>query len=280
MNVMVKYISNAAVSIRNFFNKVRSVLEELTHRSLSTKQNQLGVDETRLYKRCERFSIFYFPVLLFFLYAFSIKQTGQTGDCPVAIDLNGNGRIDITGFTTTQDKLYTLFATGHFVEFDVWGDGGMQRIDWIKGNTDALIVEWDRENPKTTITGRELMGPIRIYEDGRDEWFADGYAKMASFDTDGNGQLSGDELSTLALWIDDGDAILENGEIESFESRDIVSVSVQSNRVRSYYGFSALQSEAITREGSILTEDIWFLNEEAIQPHDLYMAKILSFLGI
>lgn len=248
--------------------------------AMKIDKNPLGPDEIRLYRRCERFSLFYFPILLFFLYAFSIKQTGQTGDCPVAIDLNGNGRIDITGFTPTQEKLYTLFATGRFVEFDVWGDGGKQRIDWIAGGTDALIVEWDNEQPKSTITGLDLMGPIRVYEDGRDEMFADGYAKMASFDTNGDGELAGEEFKELALWVDDGDASLEDGEIRSFEDEKITSISVSRERVSSYYGFDALQSHATTTGGQVLTEDVWFLNEGAIPEHDLKIARALSFFGI
>lgn len=245
----------------------------------SAKITAIGEDEAKIYRKCRWFSLLHFPLLLFALYIFSIKQTGQLGDCPVVVDLNRNGRIDITGYTSTQDKLYTLFATGRFVEFDVWGDGHKQRIDWIKGNTDAFIIEWDPQAPKESITGLDLMGPTRVYGDGRTEYFSDGYAKMRSFDDDGDGVLTGRELSKLALWIDDGDAILRADEIKSFEDAGITSISVAGIRVQSYYGFNALQSEATTAQGALLTEDIWFLNEASIQPHDLIIAKFLSFFG-
>jgi hypothetical protein len=234
-----------------------------------------------IYGQCARFSLYYFPVLLVFLYIFSIKQTGATGDCPVAIDLNKNGKIDITGFTATQDKLYTLFSTGRFVQFDAFGSGEKMNIDWIKPNTDGLIIEWDPKRPKSNLTGLDLMGPRRVYEDGRDESFENGYQKMATFDTNGDGELSGAELEKLAVWVDNGNAKLDDGEIHSFKELKIASVGVQPSNVIADYGFYATRSIAQTENDDyLLTEDVWFLNEQTIQPGDLILARSMASVGL
>ncbi|MBT9373364.1 hypothetical protein [Rhizobium sp. CSW-27] len=216
---------------------------------------------------------------------FSIKQTNTLGDCPIAIDLNGNERIDITGLTATQNKLYSLFSTGNFVRFDVFGDGTMQEIDWITSNTDGLIVEWDAQNPKTTLTGRDLMGFVREFprtaeEDATEETYRNGYEKLASFDEDHDGEVSGEELKKLAVWIDNGNAQLEPGEILSFDQLGITSLHTSFDKEEGYYGFEALRGYARKGENIyVLTEDIWFLNKAAIPNLDLQVANAFKKLG-
>lgn len=234
----------------------------------------------RLYKRCEKFSFFYFPALLIALYLFSIKQTGVQGDCPVVIDLNGNGQIDITGFTATQDKLYTLFSTGRFVDFDVWGTGEKDKIDWIKGGTDGIIVEWDPANPKREITGLDLMGVRRIGDDGSDMDFENGFDKMRSFDNNTDGELTGEELAKLAIWVDNGNAILEDGEIFSFSAKNITSLSVNANTQTSFYGFDALRAYASGPRANYMMEDVWFLNARTVPEVDRQIAGALTYTGL
>lgn len=130
-----------------------------------------------------------FPALSFCLYVGSVKQTNAGGDCPVAIDLNGNGRIDVTGHTPTAEKLYTISSIRNFVSFDVDGDGNPEKIDWIKANTDGLIVEWNPAQPKAHLTGLDLMGLDRVYADGSTVTFKNGFEKLASFDANLDGKI-------------------------------------------------------------------------------------------
>lgn len=271
-------------SVWSNFQQVRYAISEqmsaVALRLLKLNPPPSGEDELRLYKRCEKFSFVYFPLLLVVLYVFSIKQTNFQGDCPVVIDLNRNGQIDITGFTATQDKLYTLFSTGRFVDFDVWGSGDKAKIDWIKGGTDGIIVEWDANNPKKEFTGLDLMGVRRIGDDGSDIDFDNGFEKMKSFDTNADGELAGEEVAKLAIWVDNGNAILEDGEIFSFAAKNITSLSVNAETETSFYGFDALRSRASGPGLSFMMEDVWFLNADVVPAVDRQIAGVLTYTGL
>lgn len=254
--------------LKKFVPKARNFFRSRTEKS----------EQEKIVSKCSFMSFVAFPLLVSSLYVLSIKQTGANGDCPVAIDLNGNGRIDITGHTPTRDKLYTLFSARHFVEFDVFGDGELQKIDWIKANTDGLIVEWDLDNPKSSIMGLDLMGLERIFPDGTIEQYDTGYQKLASYDTNRNGSIDELDDANLAVWIDDGDAVLQDGEIFSFQQLDIKAINVIGFVQAGAYGFEAYTSVAHKNDGSILyTEDIWFLNRRDVEETDQRVASVLAF---
>jgi predicted RNA-binding protein len=71
--------------------------------------------------------------------------------------------------------------------------------------------------------------------------------------------ISGEELEGLGLWVDDGDAVLEDGEMLTAEEAGIASISTDMKIVLDDDGKQLMQSSATTIDGEeILTEDVWF----------------------
>ena len=89
--------------------------------------------------------------------------------------------------------------------------------------------------------------------------FDNGYEKLSLLDADGDGQIAGSEADSLGLWIDDGDAILEFGELKTLEAFEIVSLSTEMQL--DYEG--RMRSSAEKSDGSrIMTEDVWFAGKK------------------
>ena len=166
---------------------------------------------------------------------------------PVALDLNGNGKIDVTGSSTAKDKVSGNI--GRTVQFDINADGKKDTIEWMAGNGDGLVVDTTKIGADGQIDGSALMGD----QGGK---FNDGYAKMATHDTNGDGQLTGAELDSIGVWVDDGDAKLEAGELKSASDAGITQLSTQRNDVVNNRGETLMQSTA--NNGQVLSEDVWF----------------------
>ncbi|MFV0361392.1 SdrD B-like domain-containing protein, partial [Tropicimonas sp.] len=136
---------------------------------------------------------------------------------PIALDLNRDGVIGVTGESTSADK--SGLNLGETVHFDMNADGVAERIEWFDGNGDGILIDNRDGNAATDMDGSRLFGD----DNGT---YTDGYDKLrALFDTDGDGTISGAELDGLALWVDDGDAVVEDGEIRSLDSYSISAVS-------------------------------------------------------
>lgn len=85
--------------------------------------------------------------------------------------------------------------------------------------------------------------------------FDNGYEKLALLDANGDGVVSGDEAESLGLWIDDGDAVLEDGELKSLGEFQVISLST----AMTLDAEGRMLSTATRSDGStIMTEDVWF----------------------
>ena len=80
--------------------------------------------------------------------------------------------------------------------------------------------------------------------------YEDGFAELATLDTNNDGKISGKELQSLAIWVDsNSDTIVDDSELSTLSSHDISSLAV------SHYKFFA---RATKSDGStILMEDVW-----------------------
>ena len=117
------------------------------------------------------------------------------------------------------------------------GDGTDENVtDWF-GSSDGILVD------TTKITG-EIDGTALFGDQGGE--YAHGYEKLSLHDANGDGVVSGDELVGLALWIDDGDASLEAGELHSLARYAITSISTQMG-VDARVGCDQLPSERTDR---------------------------------
>ncbi len=93
--------------------------------------------------------------------------------------------------------------------------------------------------------------------------YANGYEKLALLDTNADGEISGDELNGLDVWIDDGDAKVEDGEIKTLEELEITSISTQMTEATGLDGKMHMESVATKADGSeIMTEDVWFTSSD------------------
>lgn len=135
---------------------------------------------------------------------------------PIVLDLNGNGAADVTSPDVTGNT--GAFNPRGAVRFDLSGQGGTMKFEWLKPEADGLLV-LDSNSNGTVDNSTELFGDS--------EGFNDGFSKLALLDRDSDGHLSGDELSKLSVWVDDGDGDCEPGELKSLSSLDITRIGVR-----------------------------------------------------
>lgn len=154
---------------------------------------------------------------------------------PIALDLNGDGVIGVTGPSTARNRIDT--TVGNTVVFDIDGNGTLDRIEWLAGDGDGLLIDDSDGMAAVDMDGSRLFGD----EGGI---YANGYEKLALRDSDGNGELIGSELDGLALWMDDGDAVVEYGEIQSFDSYGVIGLWVDYQHVPNAQGETLMQSFA------------------------------------
>ena len=170
---------------------------------------------------------------------------------PIALDLNGDGKIGVTGETSSHEKDADA-EIGRTVEFDIDADGDLDTIEWFAGDGDGILVDSTKIGADGYVDGSALFGD----EGGK---YGHGYEKLALHDIDGDGKLTESELDALSLWIDDGDAVLEDGEMISAHDYGIESISTSMEIVMDEDGRELMQSGATTTSGQqILSEDVWF----------------------
>jgi hypothetical protein len=152
-------------------------------------------------------------------------SSAQRVASPILLDLNGNGIADVTSPHVTD-------SSGAFVEagstwFDVSGRGEGRRTEWLKAGQDGLLA-LDANGNGIVDSATELFGDA----DG----FADGYAKLALLDRNGDGRLTGEELGRLAVWIDrDGDGVCLSAELVPVGALHVTDISVQHEKYVSSY---------------------------------------------
>lgn len=170
---------------------------------------------------------------------------------PVAFDLNGDGRIGTTGETTAKDRLEGT-QMGRTVNFDIDGDGKKDQIEWLNGSGDGMLVDNSDGNAAHDMNGKRLFGD----EGGK---YENGYQKLAMRDRDGDGVLRGEELEGLQMWVDNGDAEVQDGELRDLAGLGITEVNVRKDDVKNERGETLMRSNATTANGqNIMTEDVWF----------------------
>ncbi|MFV0359129.1 SdrD B-like domain-containing protein, partial [Tropicimonas sp.] len=166
-------------------------------------------------------------------------RVAQVVTTPIAFDLNRDGEIGVTGATTSANK--AGLTVGETVLFDMNGDGVKERMEWFDGSGDGILVDNRDGKAATDMNGTRLFGD----DNGS---YANGYAKLlAKFDSNHDGKISGAELNGLALWVDDGDAEVDGGELQSLSRHSVTSIS----------GAVSVETDALGREiiRSTVTQD-------------------------
>lgn len=144
---------------------------------------------------------------------------------PIAIDLNNEGRIHrILGDFTV----------------DVDGDGSMETLSQWFGPTAGILVTADA---KGKISGDFMFGNVPGV-------YADGFSELATLDENSDGEITENELDSLAIWMDsNSDTIVNDGELSSIASHQIISLEVE------HYKFMARATKVTGKR--VLMEDVW-----------------------
>ena len=191
----------------------------------------------------------------------TVVPIGTPPVSPIAFDLSGDGIINITGETTAQDKSL-IKGIGETVQFDMDGDGDLETIEWLDGSGDALLVDNRDGQAASDMNGTRLFGD----QDG--ELSSTGLSSWPAFDANGDQVISGQETAGLNLWVDDGDALVEEGELFTLEEMGISEIQLElQENATDEQGRDLFRSGAIMDDGSvILTEDVWFAQDDVVQP--------------
>jgi hypothetical protein len=182
----------------------------------------------------------------------------QKTSSPLVFDLDHNGRFDTTGVSTAKNRVDG--QVGKTVAFDIDGNGKKENIEWMAGTGDGMLVD-DRQGAVSAaakgngeINGKQLFGD----EGGK---YGNGYNKLAQADTNKDGKLTGAELNGLKMWVDNGDAKVQQGELKTLAELGITEMSTGVNNVANARGENLMQSSFVQNGQSFKTEDVWFANK-------------------
>lgn len=115
-------------------------------------------------------------------------------------------------------KLADLVDNRASVRFDADGMGA-RSWTWITKKAGWLVL--DPKKDGKIESGLQLFGSVTFWT-----FWDNGYQALRLLDDNGDGELSGDELRTLAIWHDaNGNGASEPGEVRSLEAMGIVSLS-------------------------------------------------------
>ena len=134
---------------------------------------------------------------------------------PLVLDINGNGKCDVT--TPHYAMTPAGFVSKGAVMFDLTGRGRTRMTEWLQPHQDGLLV-LDVNVNGVVDSASELFGDSDGYKDG--------YAKLSTLDRNGDGVLTGSELSKLSVWIDNGDGVTQPGELKSVAELGITAIEV------------------------------------------------------
>jgi len=144
---------------------------------------------------------------------------------PIALDLENNGRIQ---------RMVGDYSV------DVDGDGIKEALSQWFAPSAGILVTADASGE---ITGDQLFGNVPGV-------YADGFAELATLDKNGDDQLTGKELDTLAIWTDlNSDTLVDDGELSSLADHQIIALAVK------HYKYMARATKANGK--SVLMEDVW-----------------------
>ncbi len=120
-----------------------------------------------------------------------------------------------------EDGLAALLDPTRIVRFDLVGDGRARRWPWVGPRTGILV--WDPRGTGRVRHAQQLFGSYTWSIPWRN-----GYEPLGWLDRDGDGRLSGGELTGIAIWRDaDQDGVSDAGEVASLASWGVRSLGVR-----------------------------------------------------
>jgi len=169
---------------------------------------------------------------------------------PIALDLDGDGRISTSGNSTAKERVDN--HVGSTVQFDLDADGKTDQVEWLSGGKDGFLVDTREIAADGSLNGKALFGDMG----GK---FSDGFQKLAQLDSDQDGQLIGNELNSLGVWVDNGNGRLDAGELKSLSELKLSQLSTQRKDETNARGETLMRSTA--NNGSMMSEDVWLTSK-------------------
>lgn len=213
----------------------------------------------------------------------TVYQLGIDTYSPIALDLNHDGKIGVTGRSTAAvRKAGNAFVREGSVLFDLRGAGKKERYEWLNRDGDGFLV-LDRDGTVTKaaaagkdIDGHSLFGNVFGYDHGFEKLAlhtagiavaADDLGKLDRATIEAaltRKSASGRELAPLKVWIDqNGDAKAQPSELRTLESLGITEVGLQPEFKTNEHGETIIVSYYVQNGKRYMTEDVWFASEPA-----------------
>jgi hypothetical protein len=113
----------------------------------------------------------------------------------------------------------TLIDPGSPVAFDFAGIGDRRAGGWL--TRDAAWLVWDPNQRGDIRSGFDLIG-----QRSWGVFWSDGFEALRALDDDGDNELTGAELTGLALWRDaDSDGVSDAGEVQPLAAHGVIGLS-------------------------------------------------------
>ena len=173
---------------------------------------------------------------------FSKNGPGEWNSCsysPIALDLDGSGAVE---HITSDDVGFQI---------DITGDGVIEHLSEWFAPTEGILIDLKEinatDNLADNVTGQHMMGDM-----GGLHGYEDGFDKLATYDDDQDGKLSGAELDGLYLWVDaNSNLLIDQGELETVTHYNITALYTNHS--------TTFQSHADLADGTtMLMQDLWF----------------------
>jgi hypothetical protein len=145
------------------------------------------------------------------------------------------------------------------VSFDADASGVAREWTWITPSVGWLV--WDPKGRGQVRSGLQLFGNVTFWL-----FWPDGYEALCALDDNGDGQLTGNELSGLAIWRDlNQDGISQPGEVEPLSGMGISALSCEHRRLPAASSIAAFSPRGVTlRDGRTRPSyDVWLRPREA-----------------
>jgi hypothetical protein len=174
-------------------------------------------------------------------------QLAALAATPIVLDLNGDG-------------IHTT-AAAQGVNFDLNANGQAHKVGWVD-STDGLLA-FDRNGDGVINNGSELFGSATQTATGK---AANGFAAMASMDSNGDGVLNALDVNwdKLKVWVDaNHNGVTDAGELKSLSAYGITSLNLHADAgtVTDHGNFLGMTSNYTTADGaSHAMADVWFAN--------------------
>lgn len=146
-----------------------------------------------------------------------------------------------------------------------------------KASSRAPLLVYDPEHTGRITSSAQLFGEwtfggkrtAALGETVQPTHWANGYEPLASMDTDQNGEVSGRELNTLALWFDENrDGVADIGEVKSLAESGVTALYYRFDSQNSLTKniFASRGYKRIVGEKEVVGRSVDWYGEEATSP--------------